>query len=389
MKVQHIDKFFSIRNAEDGTPEIDLAGYIGVSDEVNYPGVKNAIRELKNAGKTTCTLNINSGGGDMFEGLAIYDEIMQSGIKCKVRVVGMAASMASILAYVGDGLPQMTPHARLMFHKPQSGMYGESTSLREAADVADKLEKDIKKILTDRTGKPADEIEKWFQPGCMTWMTASEAINAEVAEPFGPPGGPETPQYSPVAKAAITNKTTDREAFEGVYRNVFSITNISDMKLNVTNRSNLKLGETPTEDEINTAITNQTNELVAVKNELKTIKEQRATEVKNRGKQLIQNAIDNKQILETERAQYEADYEANPELVERVINKLPKPTDIRNRINPDGAQGGGGGADDRSKWTVYDWQKNDLDGLARMKVENRAQYNKLYKDQGIEVRDED
>ena len=101
--------------AQNNTAEIRMYGYIGEWDEIQYMSFQNEFRTLVEQ-YTEITLRVNSGGGSVYEGFAIYDLLRNSKANITVIVEGIAASMASIISLAGDTI-KMTENARFMFHR--------------------------------------------------------------------------------------------------------------------------------------------------------------------------------------------------------------------------------------------------------------------------------
>ena len=108
-------------------------------------------------------LYINSPGGSVSSGMAIYDTMQF--IKCDVSTVciGMAASMGAVLLACGEkGKRYATPNAEVMIHQPliSGGLSGQTTEIKIHADHMVKTREKLNKILSERTGKPLEQIEK-------------------------------------------------------------------------------------------------------------------------------------------------------------------------------------------------------------------------------------
>ena len=104
---------------------------------------------------------INSPGGSITSGMAIYDTMQV--IKCDVSTicVGMAASMGAFLLAAGTkGKRFALPHSEVMIHQPLGGMQGQATDIKIHADRIIKMRDTLNKILSERTGKPLDVIER-------------------------------------------------------------------------------------------------------------------------------------------------------------------------------------------------------------------------------------
>ncbi len=118
-------------------------------------------------------LYINSPGGEVTSGLAIYDTMEH--IKSKVRtiVVGMAASMGAFLLAVGD-IRCALPNADIMIHQPLGGIEGQATDIKIVAEHILKTKKKLIDILASKTKKSAKKIERDMERDY--YMNASEAL---------------------------------------------------------------------------------------------------------------------------------------------------------------------------------------------------------------------
>ncbi|WP_160689546.1 ATP-dependent Clp endopeptidase proteolytic subunit ClpP [Clostridium sp. C2-6-12] len=119
-------------------------------------------------------LYINSPGGSVTAGFAIYDTMNY--IKCDVSTicVGMAASMGSFLLAGGaKGKRFALPNAEIMIHQPSGGAKGQATDIKIAVDHILKSKRNLNKILSENTGKPIDKIE--LDTDRDNFMSAEEA----------------------------------------------------------------------------------------------------------------------------------------------------------------------------------------------------------------------
>ena len=104
---------------------------------------------------------INSPGGSITSGMAIYDTMQV--IKCDVSTicVGMAASMGAFLLSAGTkGKRFALPHSEVMIHQPLGGMQGQATDIKIHADRIIRMRETLNKILSENTGKSLDVIER-------------------------------------------------------------------------------------------------------------------------------------------------------------------------------------------------------------------------------------
>lgn len=106
-------------------------------------------------------LYINSPGGSVTAGLAIYDTMQYIRPEVSTICIGMAASMAAVLLTGGQkGKRSVLPNARVMIHQPWGGVQGTASDIRIQAEEILKTKKRINEILAGHTGKPVEEIEK-------------------------------------------------------------------------------------------------------------------------------------------------------------------------------------------------------------------------------------
>lgn len=121
-------------------------------------------------------LYINSPGGSITAGMAIYDTMNY--IKCDVVTIciGMAASMGAFLLASGTpGKRMALPNSEIMIHQPLGGMQGQATDIKIHADRIIRIKEKLNKILASETGKPLKTIEKDTERD--NFMTAEEAKN--------------------------------------------------------------------------------------------------------------------------------------------------------------------------------------------------------------------
>ena len=168
-----------IRAARDGDNSISIFDVIGADywgDGVTASRIAGALRSLNGA---DVTVNINSPGGDMFEGLAIYNLLREYEGKVTVKVLGLAASAASIIAMAGDEV-QIGRGAFLMIHNCWVYAMGNRHDLAQiAADMAP-FDKAMSDIYQARSGLDADTVDKMMDGE--TYIGGSEAVEKGFAD---------------------------------------------------------------------------------------------------------------------------------------------------------------------------------------------------------------
>lgn len=159
---------------------------ISVYDVIGYDwwtgeGVtaKRVAAALRNLGAGPVTVNVNSPGGDMFEGLAIYNLLREHKGEVTVKVLGLAASAASIIAMAGDNI-QIARAGFFMVHNGWVMVAGNRHDLREIADWMEPFDAAMADIYVSRTGKDLAEIQR--QMDGETWIGGSQAIDQGYAD---------------------------------------------------------------------------------------------------------------------------------------------------------------------------------------------------------------
>ena len=124
--------------------------------------------------KADISLYINSPGGSVSAGLAIYDTMNFIGNDVATYAMGLVASMGQVLLTCGaPGKRFALPHSRIMMHQPTGGMGGTATDIKTQAEQALLAKKDLARLLSERTGQPVDRIETDFDRD--RWFTPAEA----------------------------------------------------------------------------------------------------------------------------------------------------------------------------------------------------------------------
>lgn len=134
---------------------------------------------LQSVGQGPLVVEINSPGGNVWDGFAIYNMLRGRQAPVTTRVVGIAASIASIIALAGDTV-EIADAALFMIHDPSGMVAGSSDDMRKMADALDQHGEVLASIYAKNTGKPVDQIKALMK--AETWFTAEEAINFGLAD---------------------------------------------------------------------------------------------------------------------------------------------------------------------------------------------------------------
>ncbi len=158
---------------------------IVLSDEVNDATASVVVAQLlfleAQDPEKDISFYINSPGGSVSAGLAIYDTMQY--IKCDVSTIcmGMAASMGAFLLSSGTkGKRYILPNAEVMIHQPSGGAQGQATEILIAADHIQRTKQRLNKILAENTGKPVEQVA--IDTERDNWLTAQDALEYGIVD---------------------------------------------------------------------------------------------------------------------------------------------------------------------------------------------------------------
>lgn len=165
-----LEKWTPRAAVEDQAATISIYDVIG-QDFWTGEGVtaKRVSAALRSIGQVPVTVNLNSPGGDMFEGLAIYNLLREHQAEVTIKVMGLAASAASIIAMAGDRI-EMGLGTFLMVHNSWGMVIGNQQDMRDAAETFAEFDAAMADIYAARTGLSSAEIadlmaeETWLRP---------------------------------------------------------------------------------------------------------------------------------------------------------------------------------------------------------------------------------
>ena len=173
--------WFDFITPEDGsdTTEIRIDGVVGGSFWDEGTSARDFIAALNSVATPNITVRINSPGGMVFEGFAIYNALKSSGRHIRVIVDGIAASIAAVIAMAGDEIV-MPEASYLMIHYPWTVLSGNAEQLIAEAETLETLGKTIEKVFTDRSGQPLEKIQalmKGKEGADGTFISSDEALD--------------------------------------------------------------------------------------------------------------------------------------------------------------------------------------------------------------------
>lgn len=168
--------WFRMQAKEDQTADIYIY------DEIGGWGIsaRRFTEDLLSLGNLShINLHIHSPGGEVFDGIAIYNQLKNHSATITVYIDGLAASMASVIAMVGDTVI-MPKNAMMMIHKPWGVSWGDANDMREYADLLDKLENVLIPAYVAKTGKTTEEITAMLEQE--TWLDGDECVEHGFAD---------------------------------------------------------------------------------------------------------------------------------------------------------------------------------------------------------------
>lgn len=167
--------FRVVNAAGDGPAKIYVYDLIGGWD--NDAG--EFVRALHDITADRIDMHVNSPGGFVYDGVAMYEAVLAHPAHVTTRIDGLAGSAASFLALAGDDV-EIARAGRMMIHDAQLVAMGSPAELREAADLGDEVSNDIASIYADRAG---GTVAGWRKAmSATTWYSSAQAVDAKLAD---------------------------------------------------------------------------------------------------------------------------------------------------------------------------------------------------------------
>lgn len=173
-------KFWNwVRNENDESRTLFLNGEI--SDETWYGDevTPKMFKEELQDGEGDITVWINSPGGDVFAAAQIYNMLMDYKGNVTVKIDGLAASAASVIAMAGTEV-QMSPVAMMMIHNPATIAIGDSSEMKKAIDMLDEVKESIMNAYEIKTGLSRSRISHLMD--AESWFNAKKAVELGFAD---------------------------------------------------------------------------------------------------------------------------------------------------------------------------------------------------------------
>ena len=349
-----------------------LYGYIGRDEKIDSAAVAS---EIRNLGKTykNIDVRINSLGGEVYAGLAIFNALRESEANIHIYVDGVAASMAAVIALCGRPL-HMSRYSRLMLHSVSGGVCGTSQSIRAYADQIDSLTNTLADIVAERAGMTADEVKnRWFD-GSDHWMSAQEAIDLKLADDVYDMKDGAAPEEG--ASAEVIYEFTNRLNSQPQIKNNMTI--LEEL------RKMSSFENVTTEEQAVATVASLANEAAkvpALETRLEVLEKEKADATAQARNAYLDQAVADGRIQESMKAQYLALMAHDEAGVKAVIDSMPKGA---GKISAFINQGGAQAQTARAKFEAMSWDEMDKANIL-MECKNlcpdvfEAKFNETFK----------
>lgn len=180
------EKYWEVKAASNGVGEMyiygDIVRYRWDDSDTSAQSFKKDLDALGDI--HTLNLYINSPGGSVFEGVAIYNILKRHKAKINVHIDALAASIASVIAMAGDTIT-MPSNSMMMIHNPWTITWGNAAELRKVAEDLDRIGVSMKQTYLDRTGDKLTEDRLTELLDAETWLSAQECFDLGLCDVVG------------------------------------------------------------------------------------------------------------------------------------------------------------------------------------------------------------
>lgn len=331
-----MDRFFNMIPGQSAAC-ILLYGDIGDYDKVRSGDIARELLEME-ADFTNIDVRINSYGGDVYAGMAIFNTFRNSKANITIYVDAIAASMASVIALCGKPV-YMSRFARLMLHSVQGGAYGNKSELEEVIRNIDSLENTLAEMLAGRLKKTVDEIKATYFDGKDHWLTAQQALDAGLIDGL----------YD--IEESVPEDSTPDDVYT-IFNNRLKSQSKTENQMNLEElRKRPAFKDCTTDDDVLRQITHLeteagkvtglVTEVTTLKKDLKVFQDKAAADEEAAIDGLIQTAFDEGRITEPQKATYKALLKADRENGEAALKALPAKRRVMSNLHNPAAGGTG------------------------------------------------
>ena len=173
-------RHFEVTALASDAPTISIFDYIGDDGEGGGVTTKRIAAALRSIGDRPINVEMNSPGGNYFEGVAIYNLLRRHSQPVNVQVLGIAASAASVIAMAGATI-EIAANAEIMIHEAQGIFIGTKSEMAEAVITLQHIDDSMVSTYAARSGRPAEEFSAMIA-GKDVYFRGQEAIDAGLAD---------------------------------------------------------------------------------------------------------------------------------------------------------------------------------------------------------------
>ncbi len=363
-----------INKVDNTTAEIYMYGVIGSGLDIDTNVVVAEIEKLRKQGCRNFRFYVNSEGGEVIQGNALFNYLDRTDIKVEWVVDGIAASMMAMLISNPKHKVIAAKYASFMYHRVQGTCNGNSDEVRNLAAMIDTFEKSLIDMMAAKMNASPEDVKKeFFTDGLDHWMNAEEAKARGLVDEIIT-GKKITPAPKELSGISAVRDFYSKQLFNFHKTQKSMIEN----KAKIAQLLNIAEKDVDDNDKVMAAVQNVVKENGTLRDQLKAstdeadaLKNQIAAMKSAKVKSLIDSAIAAKKFGEDEREDYTKLATDNFELAEKMIGKLKGVDPVVDHL------GGGKEPEEEKDWTFDDYHKNGK--LENLKKENPEKFNKLFK----------
>lgn len=360
-------KFFNIVPNGNGRASLMLYGEIGGNEGVSPERVVSEMAWL--AGEyPMIDVHINSMGGEVFAGIAIFNALKDSPSIVNIYVDGLAASIAGVIALCGKPL-HMSRFSRLMLHSVSGSCMGGARDMRECADLIEGLEGTLADMISSKCDMTSEDVKSKFFDGKDHWLTADEAYRIGLCDDI----------YDVADAESLGTAPTNEQVYQFV--NTARTKSPKHNKMEFIDKiKELEQFKDLTEDAIVLKVKSLANEAAkveALRARISQLEAENKASKEAAVEAFLNQAVADGRIKADQKDSYKKLMEADKATTEALINAMPKAAkpSINDYLN------GGAGAGDAKDLAQMSWEEIDkAERLAELKDKFPELYKQKYQE---------
>lgn len=363
---------FRIVNRDQGgkVAEVYMYGVIGAGLDIDTNVIVAQVEQMRRQGIRDFKFFVNSEGGEVVQGCALFNYLDRTDIDVEWVIDGLAASMMAMLITNPNHKVSAARYAKLMYHRVQGSVYGNSAEVRSMAEMIDKFETSLIEMMARRMNAPVEEVRnEFFTDGLDHWMTAEEAKKRGLVDSII--------EGRNIAEPAADIKSA-KTVFDFFNKQLLNIIKPKTMdRAKFASLLNKQEKDIETDEALESAVKAVVDENATLHNELQTertksagLEQQLKTMNEARVKQLVDSAIAAKKIGEDERETYTKLATNDYDMAEKIIGKLQGVTPVADQLKTAVVN------EAEKDWTFDDYHKKGK--LENLLKENPQRYSELF-----------